>query len=104
MAFKNIELCFGGGFGPSVGKNALDMSQINYELQCFGLLTELIGEATLLESPENLSVEALKARLLQDHPQLAGIPIKVAQDNELLSDQHVLKPGKLSIFPPFSGG
>lgn len=80
------------------------MSQINYELECFGLLTELIGQATLLESSGTLTVGALKARLLQDYPQLRGIPIKVAQDNELMSDQDVLKPGKLSIFPPFSGG
>lgn len=80
------------------------MSQINYELECFGLLTELIGEARLLESPEALTVGALKARLLAEHPQLQGIPIKVAQDNELMGEEDVLKPGKLSIFPPFSGG
>lgn len=80
------------------------MSQINYELECFGLLTELIGEARLFENSGALTVGALKARLLQDHPQLKGIPIKVAQDNELLSDDDILKPGKLSIFPPFSGG
>jgi len=77
---------------------------ITYQIKCFGVLSEIIGEQLTIESNTEWSVEQLIKYLERDYPKLEAIPVKVAQNNRLLHDSGILISGTLSVFPPFSGG
>ena len=77
---------------------------ITYQIKCFGMLSEIIGEQICIESNSEWSVEQLLTYLEKEYPKLESIPVKVAQNDKLLDVSAILKLGTLSVFPPFSGG
>ena len=77
---------------------------ITYQIKCFGMLSEIIGEQITIECNTEYSVEELIKYLEKDYPKLEAIPVKVAQKDQLLDDSAIVLSGTLSMFPPFSGG
>jgi molybdopterin converting factor small subunit len=77
---------------------------ITYQIKCFGMLSEIIGEQISIECNTEYSVEQLIKYLSKDYPKLEAIPVKVAQNDQLLDDSAIVISGTLSMFPPFSGG
>lgn len=77
---------------------------ITYQIKCFGMLSEIIGEQITIECNTEYSVEQLIKYLEKDYPKLEAIPVKVAQNDQLLDDSAIVISGPLSMFPPFSGG
>ena len=77
---------------------------ITYQIKCFGVLSEIMGEQITFESNTECSVEQLIKYLEKDYPKLEAIPVKVAQNDQLLDDSAIVLSGTLSMFPPFSGG
>jgi molybdopterin converting factor small subunit len=77
---------------------------ITYQIKCFGMLSEIIGEQITIECNTEYSVEQLIKYLEKDYPKLEAIPVKVAQNDQLLEDSEIVLSGPLSMFPPFSGG
>lgn len=77
---------------------------ITYQIKCFGMLSEIIGEQITIECNTEYSVDELIKYLEKDYPKLEAIPVKVAQKDKLLDDSAIVLSGTLSMFPPFSGG
>ncbi len=77
---------------------------ITYQIKCFGVLSEIIGEQITIESNSEWSVEQLIKYLEKDYQKLESIPVKVAQNDKLLDESAILISGTVSMFPPFSGG
>ena len=77
---------------------------ITYQIKCFGMLSEIIGEQITIECNTEYSVDELIKYLEKDYPKLEAIPVKVAQNDHLLDDSAIVLSGTLSMFPPFSGG
>jgi molybdopterin converting factor small subunit len=77
---------------------------ITYQIKCFGVLSEIIGEQITIESNSEWSVEQLIKYLEKDYQKLESIPVKVAQNDKLLDESTILISGTVSMFPPFSGG
>ena len=77
---------------------------ITYQIKCFGMLSEIIGEQITIECNTEYSVDELIKYLEKDYPKLKAIPVKVAQNDQLLEDSAIVLSGPLSMFPPFSGG
>jgi len=77
---------------------------ITYQIKCFGMLSEIIGEQITIESNSEWSVEQLIKYLEKDYQKLESIPVKVAQNDKLLDESAILISGTVSMFPPFSGG
>ena len=77
---------------------------ITYQIKCFGMLSEIIGEQISIECNTEYSVDELIKHLEKDYPKLEAIPVKVAQNDQLLDDSAIVLSGTLSMFPPFSGG
>ncbi len=77
---------------------------ITYQIKCFGMLSEIIGEQITIECNTEYSVDELIKYLSKDYPKLEAIPVKVAQNDQLLDDSAIVLSGPLSMFPPFSGG
>lgn len=77
---------------------------ITYQIKCFGMLSEIIGEQITIECNTEYSVDELIKYLEKDYPKLKAIPVKVAQKDQLLDDSAIVLSGTLSMFPPFSGG
>ena len=77
---------------------------ITYQIKCFGVLSEIIGEQITIESNSEWSVEQLIKYLEKDYQKLESIPVKVAQNDKLLDDSAIVISGTVSMFPPFSGG
>ena len=77
---------------------------ITYQIKCFGMLSEVIGEQVYIECNTEYSVGELIKHLEKDYPKLEAIPVKVAQNDQLLDDSAIVLSGTLSMFPPFSGG
>ncbi|CAI8195892.1 MAG: Uncharacterised protein [Flavobacteriaceae bacterium] len=77
---------------------------ITYQIKCFGMLSEIIGEQITIECNTEYSVDELIKYLEKDYPKLEAIPVKVAQKDQLLDDSAIVLSGTLSMFPPFSGG
>ena len=77
---------------------------ITYQIKCFGMLSEIIGEQITIECNTEYSVDELIKYLSKDYPKLEAIPVKVAQNDQLLEDSTIVLSGPLSMFPPFSGG
>ena len=77
---------------------------ITYQIKCFGKLAEVIGEQITIECNTEYSVDELIKYLSKDYPKLEAIPVKVAQNDQLLDDSAIAISGTLSMFPPFSGG
>ncbi len=77
---------------------------ITYQIKCFGMLSEIIGEQITIECNTEYSVDELIKYLEKDYPKLEAIPVKVAQKDQLLDDSAKVLSGTLSMFPPFSGG
>lgn len=77
---------------------------ITYQIKCFGVLSEIIGEQITIESNREWSVEQLIKYLEKDYQKLESIPVKVAQNDKLLDESAILISGTVSMFPPFSGG
>lgn len=77
---------------------------ITYQIKCFGMLSEIIGEQITIECNTEYSVDELIKYLEKDYPKLEAIPVKVAQNDQLLEDSTIVLSGPLSMFPPFSGG
>ena len=68
------------------------------------MLSEIIGEQITIECNTEYSVDELIKYLEKDYPKLEAIPVKVAQNDQLLDDSAIVLSGTLSMFPPFSGG
>ena len=77
---------------------------ITYQIKCFGVLSEIIGEQITIENKSEWSVEQLIKYLEKDYQKLESIPVKVAQNDKLLDESAILISGTVSMFPPFSGG
>ena len=77
---------------------------IAYQIKCFGMLSEIIGEQITIECDTEYSVNELLKYLSKDYPKIEAIPVKVAQNDQLLDDSAIVLSGTLSMFPPFSGG
>lgn len=77
---------------------------ITYQIKCFGVLSEIIGEQITIESSSEWSVEQLIKYFEKDYQKLESIPVKVAQNDKLLDESAILISGTVSMFPPFSGG
>ena len=77
---------------------------ITYQIKCFGMLSEIIGEQITIECNTEYSVDELIKYLEKDYPKLEAIPVQVAQKDQLLDDSAIVLSGTLSMFPPFSGG
>lgn len=77
---------------------------ITYQIKCFGMLSEIIGEQIIIDCDTEYSVDELIKYLSKDYPKLEAIPVKVAQNDKLLDDSAIVLSGTLSMFPPFSGG
>jgi len=77
---------------------------ITYQIKCFGMLSEIIGEQISIECNTEYSVDELIKYLSKDYPKLEAIPVKVAQNDQLLDDSAIVISGTVSMFPPFSGG
>ena len=77
---------------------------ITYQIKCFGMLSEIIGEQITIECNTEYSVDELIKYLEKDYPKLEAIPVKVAQKDQLMDDSAIVLSGTLSMFPPFSGG
>ena len=63
---------------------------ITYQIKCFGMLSEIIGEQITIECNTEYSVDELIKYLEKDYPKLEAIPVKVAQKDQLLDDSAIV--------------
>lgn len=75
------------------------------KLLFFGVLTDVIGAAALEFDTAVTSSITLNRQLQLQYPELAKYSYKIAVNQELISEEKLLKEGdEVAFLPPFSGG
>lgn len=75
------------------------------KLLFFGVLTDVIGSAALEFSTEENNSTTLNCLLQHQYPELAKYSYKMAVNQEIISEEKLLKEGdEVAFLPPFSGG
>ena len=70
----------------------------------YGKLSEIVGSAQQTMEVECKTIKELVEVLISQYPQLAGISLKIAQNNSICSLDELITHRNIDIFPPFSGG
>lgn len=80
------------------------MANTMLTLRAFGRLAEIIP-VTEIGMNGIANAGQLKAKLLEDYPEIASIPFSLAVNNKLSTDDFPLSKGDtIALLPPFAGG
>ncbi len=74
------------------------------EVNYFGMLAEVTGRASEHLEISKISVAELKQSLFEKYPDLQQKDFRIAQNQELVSDETLLTGQEIAVLPPFSGG
>lgn len=73
-------------------------------IKYYGKLTEIVGSAQQTMDVDCKSINELIEILIARYPKLAGISLKIAQNNSICSLDETITNHNIDVFPPFSGG
>ena len=74
------------------------------QIKYFGLLTEITGCADEQFDFSGTTVNELLLELSTKYPELITNDFKVAVNQEIVSNDTLIKDDKIALLPPFSGG
>lgn len=74
------------------------------EVNYFGMLAEVTGCTSEKLEFREVSVAELKQSLFEKYPELQQKDFRIAQNQELVSDETLLTGEEIAVLPPFSGG
>lgn len=79
---------------------------MNVTVRCFASVRELLGTEVLeIDLPEGTTVERLRARLAEDAPEIARLPLAYAVNQDYAEPGRALRDGdEVAFIPPISGG
>jgi molybdopterin synthase sulfur carrier subunit len=77
---------------------------MNIEIKYFGMLAEVTGCTSEILELQVSPVSGLKELLFEKYPALQQKDFRIAQNQELVSEEALLTGQEIAILPPFSGG
>ncbi|MBJ7880410.1 MoaD/ThiS family protein [Gelidibacter salicanalis] len=77
---------------------------MHIEIKYFGMLAEVTGCSSEILELSVTPVSGLKEFLFKKHPGLQQKDFRIAQNQELVSEETMLTGQEIAILPPFAGG
>jgi len=77
---------------------------MNIEINYFGMLAEVTGRNSEVLAFSATPVSDLKEFLFQKYPKLQTLDFRIAQNQELVSEDTLLNGQEIALLPPFAGG
>lgn len=77
---------------------------MNIEIKYFGMLAEVTGCTSEILELQEVPLSGLKEVLFEKYPELKTKDFRIAQNQELVSDDTKLTGQEIAILPPFAGG
>lgn len=76
------------------------------QMKYFGMVAQTLGRTEEQRAVDGLAdTEALRQRLIEECPDLADIPFKIAVDNTLAQTPMTLNDDmEIALLPPYAGG
>lgn len=77
---------------------------MNIQIKYFGMLTEITQCDSEQLVAQSSTVGELESVLLHKYPELKGKDFRIAQNQELVSEDTKLTGQEIAVLPPFAGG
>lgn len=74
------------------------------EIKYFGMIAEVTRRSSEVLELSDMPISGVKEHLFAKYPELQKKNFRIAQDQELVSEETLLTGKEIALLPPFAGG